>query len=74
MNDTYRICISSPPDREKLVVEIFFGDVQWAEINQERGTLEVEFYPRPDGEPWRLDYKDALRMLDDAKRKLVGEK
>ncbi len=23
MKDTYRICISSPPDREKLVAEIF---------------------------------------------------
>ena len=27
METKYRICISSPPDREKLVAEIFFGDV-----------------------------------------------
>lgn len=73
MKDKYRICISSPPDREKLVAEIFFGDAQWAEINQEREALEVEFYPRPDGEPWQLDYQDALSALDEAKRRLVGE-
>jgi hypothetical protein len=73
MKDTHRICISSPPDREKLVAEIFFGDMQWAEINQEGDTLEVEFYPRPNGEPWRIDYKDALKALDEAKLRLVGE-
>ncbi len=73
MKDTHRICISSPPDREKLVAEIFFGDMQWVEINQEREALEVEFYPRPDGEPWRIDYQDALKALDEAKRRLMGE-
>ncbi len=73
MNDKHRICISSPPDREKLVAEIFFGDTQWAEINQERETFEVEFYPRPDGEPWRIDYQDALSALNEAKRSLMGE-
>ena len=69
----YEIGISSPPDREKLVAEISFDNVQWAEINQERGALEVEFYPRPDGEPWRIDYQDAVKALDEAKRRLMGE-
>lgn len=73
MNDKHRICISSPPDREKVVAEIFFGDTQWAEINQECEALEVEFYPRPDGEPWRIEYQDALKALDEAKRRLMGE-
>lgn len=73
MKDRYRICISSPPDREKLVAEVFFGDMQWAELNQEGETLEVEFYPRPDGETWRVDYQNALNALVDAKQKLVGE-
>ena len=69
----HRICIASPPDREKLVAEIFFGDMQWAEINQEHGTLEVEFYARPDGQPWRLKFSDALNGLEEARRRLQGE-
>lgn len=73
MKDEHRICISSPPDREKLVAEIFFGDTQWAEINQEREVLDVEFYPRPDGEPWRIEYQNAMQALVEAKRRLVGE-
>ena len=48
------------------------NNVQWAEINQERETLEIEFYPRPDGHPWRIDYRDALHALSNAKDKLIG--
>jgi hypothetical protein len=72
MKDKHQICISSPPDRAKLVAEILFGDTQWAEINQEREALEVEFYSRPDGEPWRIDYQDALNELEEAKWRLIG--
>lgn len=72
MEQTYRICISSPPDRSKLVAEIFFGDVQWAEINQESSELAVEFYCRPDAEPWSLSFSTATAALDEAKRQLIG--
>jgi hypothetical protein len=68
----YEIGIASPPDRETLVAEIFFGNVQWAEINQEHGFLEVEFYARPDGEPWRLDYQEVVAALDQAQKRLIG--
>jgi len=67
----YEIDISSPPDREKLVAEISFDNVQWAEINQERDVLEVEFYPRPDGQPWRIDFQLAVNALNEARIKLV---
>jgi len=56
-----------------MVADISFSGIQWAEINQEREVLKVEFYPRPDGEPWRIDYQDALKALDEAKRRLLGE-
>ena len=69
---TYRIDIASPPDREKLVAQIIFGDTQWAELTNEHGTLVVEFYPRPDGEFWRIDYQEVIAALDQAKKRLVG--
>lgn len=70
MSPIWRITVASPPDRERLVAEIFFGSVQWAEINQERDVLEVEFYPRSDGEPWRVPYEAALAALQGAKQAL----
>jgi hypothetical protein len=30
-------------------------------INQEKDFLKVEFYPRPDGQPWKIDYSDVQR-------------
>ncbi len=65
--------IESPRDREGLAAEIFFGDIPWAELNQEKETLEVEFYPRPDGQPWRISFSDAVTVLDEARRRLMGE-
>jgi len=73
VKDLLRICISSPSDRERVVAEIFFGDVQWAELNQENDSLQIEFYQRPDGKPWRIDFQLAIEAQDDAKRKLTGE-
>lgn len=73
MSDAFRICVSSPPDRERLVAEIFLGDTQWAEVRQEHEALEVEFYPRPDGKPWRIGYQDALQALEGARQRLAGE-
>lgn len=72
MQDLHKICISSPSDRSNVVAEIFFGNVQWAEINQEHNTLEIEFYPRPDGQPWRIDFNSAIKALTEAKSKLLG--
>lgn len=70
----YRIDISSPPDRNKLVAEVFFENVQWAEINQEHGTLEIEFYPRPDKHFWKINYSDAIDALNEAKQRLTENK
>ena len=72
MSSEYRITIASPPDREKLVAEIFVGDCQWAEINQENGELEIEFYEKHDGKSWNFLLDDALMMLQDGKKRLIG--
>jgi hypothetical protein len=69
--EKYRISISSPPDREALVAEIFFSNIQWAEINQNRSVMEVEFYPRPDGQPWRISLEYAQDALESAKQRLL---
>lgn len=67
-----RICISSPPDRQKLVAEIFFDNYQWAELNQEDGTLQLEFYPLPIGELWQLSWDETVSALEQAKQRLLN--
>ena len=64
--------IASPPDREKLVAEIFYDHEQWAEIHQETGSLMLELYPRRDGKPWEFSFDEALKTLRHAERRLIG--
>ena len=71
MNIGFRICISSPSDSEKLVAEIFWGCEQWTEINQEDGGLEIEIYPKLDGQPWGMPSDQMLSTLSDAKERLL---
>lgn len=73
MTRKMEIEIASPPDREKLVANIFFDNEQWAELNQEEGVLELELYPRRDGMFWQLSLEDVLKALDEAKRRLTSE-
>jgi hypothetical protein len=40
----FKIEISSVPDRENLVAEIWYNEILVAEINQETEKLEIEFY------------------------------
>ena len=67
-----RICISSPPDREKLVAEVFFGSDQFAEINQESQQLEIEFYPKPSGTPWLIPLQEVFDCLEQARLRLIN--
>jgi hypothetical protein len=65
--------IGSPPDRENLVAMISWGHDQWAEINQEIGSLTLRIYPRQDGKPWEFSFDEALRALEQAKRRLIDD-
>jgi len=65
------VSLESPPDRDKLVAAIICDDEQWAEVDQEKGALTIEFYPRCDGKPWIISYEDALSALQLAKIRLI---
>ena len=72
MSDTFRVSVTSPPDREKLVAEIWFGDEHVAEINQEKGELQIEIYARRSDEPWAFPHADYMEALSQARHRLVG--
>jgi hypothetical protein len=68
-----RMDIASPPDREKLVAELFYEDEQWAEIHQESEQLTLQLYPRRNGQPWEFSFDEAICMLQRARRRLTGD-
>ena len=72
MGSEFHIDICSPPDREKLVAHVMYGDEQVAEINQESDDLRVELYARRSGDPWTFSYEEFLNAMRRAKERLVG--
>ncbi len=65
------ISIASPPDREYVVAEIFFGHEQWAEVNTEGDRVTLELYAKRTGGPWAFAYDEALEAIQEARRRLL---
>lgn len=66
----FEIQIASVPDRENLVVEIWYDDILVAEINQETEKLKIEFYLN---EKIKFELNDFLETLVIAKSKIIEE-
>lgn len=66
----FKIELSSVPDRENLVVEIWHNEILVAEINQEADNLEIEFYLN---EKIKFDLDDFLKAVENAKGKIREE-
>lgn len=64
----FRIEITSVPDRENLVAEIWFSENLIAEINQEQDEFEIELYSN---QKLTLKFDDFVRTLEVAKKKLT---
>lgn len=65
----FKIEITSVPDREKLVAEIWFEENLIAEINTERDCVELELYP---SQGLILELNEFIKALEIAKNKLIG--
>lgn len=57
----FKIEITSVPDRNNLVAEIWEEDVLIAEINQEGENLEIELYNEKEQRFVLQDYLDAIK-------------
>lgn len=66
----FKIEISSVPDRENLVAEVWYDEILVAEINQETKKLEIEFYLN---EKVTFELDEFLETLKIAKRKIMKE-
>lgn len=69
------LTITSPPDRERLVAEIWIERIeriQLAEVNMEEGKPIVEIYPRPDNAAWTIDARQLVDVLNRAIKDMEG--
>lgn len=68
-NSELSIEITSVPDRDDLVAEIWKGGDMLGELRHEDGGLRVQIYPAPSG-PWDVGYDDLVAVLSQAREKL----
>jgi len=66
--EKYLIEITSVPDREKLVAEIWLNDFLVAEINQDNEFLEIQFYF---DKSQIINFDIFLETLINAKKELI---
>lgn len=67
----FEILITSPPDRERLVAEIWYDNMFWVEILQEKEEVSIQFYPHPTEKYWEFPFDEAMKILEQAKNKLL---
>ncbi len=70
--EKFSINIASLPDRERLVAEILYEGVQWAEISEEtEDKLIIQFYSHPREKYWEFSFEEAVKILEQAKNELL---
>lgn len=63
--------MSSPPDRENVVFEIWLGADQIAEVSREpERPFEIEIYPPAEGGKWSLELEEFMSLLSQAVKRL----
>ncbi len=65
------VIIVGAQNRDKLVAELWCESEQWATISQEQGELKLEIYPKSNGHAWNLKYEEAVKVIQEAKTKLL---
>ena len=68
-----KVLISSPPDRDAVVAEIYFDNYQYAELRQEGDVIVCELYPCPTNNGvWNINLNDLQHSLKMGMQKLTG--
>jgi hypothetical protein len=69
MTISLRIQVASVPDRDGLVVEVWSGSEQVAELRKEDGAALIQVYSRQSGW-WDFPYADFVAALQRARDEL----
>ena len=70
--EKFDISIASLPDKENLVAEIFYENVQWVQISQETDKMIIQFYPHTKKDYWEFPLDEALEVLERAKKRFLA--
>ncbi len=65
------VIIARTPNSKQLIAQLWYENEQWGEISQQQGEFKLEIYSKPNGRSWQLKYEQALKVIQEAKDKLL---
>lgn len=68
----FEITVGSVPYREELVATIYYNKHCWVEISHDKEEMEIQFFAHPKDKYWEFPLEESLRVLEDAKKKLLS--
>jgi len=73
-DDSFTVEVTSVPDRNRLVAEIWRNGVMVAEVGNDGPTeaFTLEIYARDSSAPWTFGLEEWMSALNEAKRRLLG--
>ncbi len=67
----FELLITSVPDREKVICEIYYKNEIIAEISQETDDLLLTLYSSPTEKWWEVSFTKFQNILEEAKQFLL---
>lgn len=68
----FDITVGSFPDKENLVADIFYENIQVAEITNENNNLQIQIYCYKDKDYWEFSLDEFQKVIEKAKQKLIA--
>jgi hypothetical protein len=64
------VTVGSTQEGEALIADIYFNNVQWADVSESVDGFWLRIYNHPEGTPWQFLLSDALSVLQFASSEL----
>lgn len=68
----FEITVGSFPDKENLVADIFYDNIQVAEITNENNKLQIQIFCYKDQDYWEFSLDEFQKVVEKAKQKLIA--
>jgi len=67
----FEITVGSLPDKNNLVADIFYDNVQVAEISNENNELLIQIYFYENKDYWEFSLDEFQKVVEKAKQRLI---
>ncbi len=68
----FEITVGSLPDKNNLVADIFYENIQVAEISNENKELLIQIYCYKDKDYWEFSLDEFQKVVEKAKQRLIA--